>query len=313
MNGSHSLFRTAALLAGLAVPVVAQTTFAINPRAAYYRTNSDSPAPPLMISLATVGALPGQWLLLQTAGGFSFGTTPDGQRSLAAVFSANNTVLSSSSPHRVPGAIAAGPSFASGNTYFGGLPTDIPEDFYVSRELYADYVRVEVPAGAAWLIVGVSDSYFADNSDPNNDYAITVTPIATPSLPGTGENLELRSGVTAAPTLLPDVKLAPGGSTMSVELRDPLGFCLNNIYVLLGDTMNTGGPVPTLLPRLWVDDLILLRAGIVPAAPGFLDTWSLQAPPGLLGVTLIVQGGALNAVARNGLFETTAAHRFDLQ
>lgn len=305
--------RCLCVLALLAAGATAQTTWSVSPRACFYRTQNDSPAPPLVLSLATLGVTPGQWLLLQTSGGFSFGTTPDGQRGLAGVFSSDSTVLPSSSLHRVPGAIAAGPSFFSGATYFGNLPTDIPEDFYISRELYGDYVRVEVPAGAAWLLLSVRDSWYSDNTDPNNDWAITVTPIPTPSLPGTGENLELRSGVSATATLTPDVKTAPGGSTMSAELRDPLGFCENNLFVLLGDTMTTGGPVPTLLPRLWVDDLIVLSAGVVPASSAWIDTWSLQAPPGLLGVTLIVQGGAPNPVARNGLFETTAAHRFDLQ
>jgi hypothetical protein len=128
------------------------------------------------------------------------------------------------------------------------------------------------------------------------------------------ENLELRTGVAGATaTYTPEVKAAPAGATMTAELRDPLGFCASNLYVLLGDTMNTGGPVPTLLPRLWVDDLIVLRVGVVAASPGWLDSWSLVAPPGLLGVTLIVQGGALHSFARDGLFETTSAHRFDLQ
>ena len=101
----------------------------LNPRACFYVTSSDSPAPPLVVDLAPLGATPGQWLLLQSTGGFSFGNTPDGMRAMAAVFSSSTTVLPSSVPHRVPGAIAAGPSFTSGNTYFGSVPTDISEDF----------------------------------------------------------------------------------------------------------------------------------------------------------------------------------------
>lgn len=300
-------------LACLATIAAAQTSFSVDARASFYRAQNDTTAPPLAVDLTALGASPGQWLLLQSTGGFSYGTTPDGMRALAAVFSSSNTVLAPSLLHRVPGAIAAGPSFDSGTTYFGGLSTDIAEDFYVSRNQYADYVRVEVPAGAAWLLFSTRDSLYYDNVDPNNDWGVTITLIAAPALPGTGENLELRTGVAAAPTLTPDVKPSAAGTTMTAELRDPLGFCENNLFVLVGDTTSTGGPVPSLLPRLWVDDLILLRVGVVAAAPTWTDTWTLVTPPGLLGTTVIVQGGALHAAARNGLFETTAAHRFDLQ
>jgi hypothetical protein len=43
------------------------------------------------------------------------------------------------------------------------------------------------------------------------------------------------------------------------------------------------------------------------------DTWQLQVPAGLNGVTLLVQAGVLTANARNGTYETTDAHRFLLQ
>jgi hypothetical protein len=314
MTTGFSFLRAATLLAGSTGAAVAQVTFPLDARACFYRLVSDTAAAPLVVDLAAIGAQPGEWLLLQSVGGFSFGTTPDGMRAMAGVFSSNNTVLASTLQHRVPGALAAGMAFDSGVTFFGGLSTDIPEDFYISRNQYADSIRVEVPAGAAYLLVSTRDSLYGDNVDPNNDWGITITEIPTPALPGTGENLELRTGVAAAAaTYAPDVKAAPAGATMTAELRDPLGFCENQLFVLLGDTMTTGGPVPSLLPRLWVDDLIVLRVGVVPASPTWVDTWSLVAPSGLLGVTLIVQGGALHPTARNGLFETSNAHRFDLQ
>ena len=55
------------------------------------------------------------------------------------------------------------------------------------------------------------------------------------------------------------------------------------------------------------------RWGVLVNTPGFTDSWSLLAPPGLAGVSLNVQAGALSSLARNGLYLTTDAHQFVLQ
>lgn len=309
-----SLVRAGCLFAALTSGAFAQSTFSLDPRSTFYRTQNDAPTPPLVLTLASLGAAPGQWLLLQTTGAFiNINGGPDNYRALTAVFSSSSTVLGTSLQHRVPGAIAAGPSFTGGTTWIGNLPMDIPEDFFVSRYQWGDYVRVEVPAGATHLLIATLDSLYLDNVDPNGDWDLAITVLPTPALPGTGENLELRTGVSATPSLSPEVKLAGAGTTMSAEVRDALGLCADNFYAIVGDTMATGGTAPSLLPRLWADDLVLLASGIVPATQGWVATWSMVTPPGLLGVTLIVQGGAVNFGARNGLFETSTAHRFELQ
>lgn len=62
----------AILLSSLAMATAAaQTwTFPMDPRAAYLRTNNDSPTAPLVLDLATLGITPGQWLHLETAGAY---------------------------------------------------------------------------------------------------------------------------------------------------------------------------------------------------------------------------------------------------
>ena len=100
---------------------------------------------------------------------------------------------------------------------------------------------------------------------------------------------------------------------MTAELSYPLGFIDGELYLFLADVMVTGGSPPNPLPGLYSSNLILLKAGILPSTPGFTDTWSLVAGSGYAGTTAIVQVVALTPIARNGLFESTAAHRFAFQ
>lgn len=72
-------------------------------------------------------------------------------------------------------------------------------------------------------------------------------------------------------------------------------------------------PVPIPLPGWWSTNLFVAQAGILPSTAAFNDTWSLGAPAGYAGTTILVQASTLTPMARNGLFETTAAHRFALQ
>lgn len=311
--------RIAASLSSLALfaaASLAQTwTLPLNPRATYLRTNNDSPLAPLILDLASLGIAPGSWLQVGTIGGFRYiNGGQDGFRSLIGVFSSSNTLLATSVQARVPGAIAAGPAFASGGTYYGALPMDIPEDFMCSRNAWDDRLTVQVPAGAAFLFLGVHDSLYNDNADPNNDYAAVVTVVPTPTLPGTGEHLELRCAVGAAatPVSAPDVHATTPGAVMRAELHYPIGYADGSLYVFVGDTVATGTPPLQLLPNLWTPNLILLQAGLLPATGGWTDTWSMVAPSGFSGTTVVIQAGALVPTARNGFYATTNAHRFVL-
>lgn len=308
--------RCVAWLLFAALPTIASAqswTFPIDPRATYLRTNNDNPAPPLVLDLASLGIAPGTWLRVGSVGAFRYiNGGLDNYYSLGGLFSSSATVLATSTPARVPGALASGPTVLTGGTFFGNLPTEIPEDFQCSYHPWAQDLLVRVPAGAAYLMFGALDSYYADNVDPNGDYAAVVTVQPTPTLPGTGEHLELRGGFAAPPIAFPDVHATSPGGTLAVELAYPVGQANGCLFVVAGDTITTGSlPTPS-LPGLWTPNLVVLQYGLLPATPNWTTTWSLPTPGGLGGVTLVLQAGALVPTARNGLYVTTNAHRFVL-
>lgn len=299
----------------MATAATAQTwTWSLDPRAAYVRTNNDSPAAPLIVDLGSLGIASGDWLGIGSQGTFRYiNGGQDNYRSLCAVFSSNATLLATNVQQRVPGAIAAGPAFPSGSTYSGSLPMDIPQDFFVSRNLWGDHVEVQVPAGATHLFIGVHDSLYNDNVDPNGDFGVVITKLTAPTFGGTGEHIVMKAAVNGTPASSPDVHLAPPGSTITAQLEYPLGFIDGELYIFLADVVQVGAPIPNPLPGLWSQNLILLKAGVLPSTPNFTDTWSIVAAPGYAGTAVLVQCAALSPIARNGLFETTNAHAFLFQ
>jgi hypothetical protein len=298
----------------VAAAAPAQTwTYPLNPRATFLRTNNDSPVAPLILDLASLGVMPGSWLRIGTTGAFRhINGGADNYRNLIAVFSSNNQLLATSVQNRVPGAIAAGAAFASGATYYGSLPMDIAQDFFCSRDQWDANIAVRVPAGATHLFLGVHDSLYNDNVDPNGDFAAVVSVEPTPSLPGTSEHLELRGAVGSTPVSSPDVHATTPGAPMLAELRYPIGFADGSLYVLVGDTVATGSMPLQLLPNLWTPNLIVVQVGILPSTPGWTAPWQLSTPGGLTGTTLVIQAGALVPTARNGLYVTSNAHRYVL-
>lgn len=300
---------------GLAAGLAAQTfTYPLNPRATYLRTNLDSPLPPLVLDLAALGIAPGTWLRVGTTGAFRYiNGGQDTYQSLVGVFSSNNQLLASNVQQRVPGAIASGPAFPSGSTYNGGLPMDVVEDFFCSRNTWANEITVQVPAGATHLFLGVHDSLYNDNVDPNGDYAAVVSIAPNPTQPGTGEHLELRTAIGAPTVSYPDVRNATPGAPAIVEIHHPTGFLDGSLYLFVGNLIPTGAPAPNPLPGLWIGELVVLQYGVIPNTPGWTATWSASTPGGLGGNTFLVQGAALSSAARNGVFVTTNAHRLQLQ
>lgn len=285
----------------------------MSPRATYVRTNNDSPLSPVILDLAAFGAVPGQWLRVQSTGAYTYINGQDINRAMCGVFSASTTLLPSNVQQRVVDAIPAGPSFgdtAQAVTFYGSLPVNIPQDFYVSRIFWGDFVDVQIPPGATYLFLGTMDSYYADNVDPNGDWGVTVTVIPTPTFPGTGEHITMKTAVNGTPAFAPDLHLAPVGSTITAELEYPLGLIDNSLYIFLADVTAIGAPPPNPLPGLWSQNLIALKAGVLPSTPNFTDTWSLVVAPGYSGTAIFVQCAALANIARNGLFETTNAHVF---
>jgi len=157
-------------------PAEAQTFFQVSPTGSFYRTAFEVPSAPTVVSLAdflgasTLALKPrGQ---LQVAGSGS----PKHDAVFCAVFSTSNQLLGSDQQQRVTGAVSSTATATSpcstGNTLFGGTPTNITQDFFIPFV----GIDVEIPNGAQYLFVSVFDDYYSDNVSPNPpQYGIEVT------------------------------------------------------------------------------------------------------------------------------------------
>jgi len=293
----------------------AQTwSFPLDPRATFLRTENDPALPPLIVDLNALGVAPGSWVEIGTSGAYQWrGGVPDDYRYLVAVFSANSQLLASTVQQRVPGAIAAGPAYGSGATYYGNLPTDLAEDFVCSRDQWGERTVVQVPAGATHLFLGALDSYYSDNSDPNQDYVAVLRIVAPPTSPGTGEHLHLLGSATGQPVAAPDVHLAAGGTTLRCELHYPLGYVDGSLWLLAAEVVGTAQTLPQPLPRIWLSTPVIVASGALPGTPNWSASFQLPVPNGLQGLSVLVQGAALTPRSRNGIYQTTNVQRFDLQ
>lgn len=159
-----------------AVPASAQAFYQVSPTGSFYRTSSETPSAPRIIALAdflgaTSLALKPQGQL-QVAGPWS----PVHDAVFCAVFSSTSTLLGSSEPQRVSGAVVSDASSSSpcvtGNTIYGGAATNITQDFFIP---FAG-LEVAVPTGANFLFVSVFDDYYSDNTSPDpSTYGLMVT------------------------------------------------------------------------------------------------------------------------------------------
>ena len=201
----------AALFLALAVAGSAGTitlgTYSVDPKSSYLLAGSDAPGTPLFIDLTSLGVTPGQSLVITASGDLCFFAGPEcGELPayLGGVFTNSNTwngngnandpsgPNANTAVNRLMGALSSGaPGVADPNTWFGNHSTDIPQDFQI---LLFPGLGVTAPNPGEghdlFLVVGVLDSYYTDNSDPNHDLSVQVAldppdnPSAVPE-PGT--------------------------------------------------------------------------------------------------------------------------------
>lgn len=139
----------------------------INPKATFLQANSDpSAVGATPIDLQANGIASGETIVLQTTGCVSVSGT-DTATAMIGVFSSTPTLLAAFASNRVSGAIA--PAFTSDVTTIS-ISGSTPEDFTLPNGAGT----VVVPAGARYLFVCASDSYYSDNTDPNNDFGVQV-------------------------------------------------------------------------------------------------------------------------------------------
>jgi hypothetical protein len=183
------------VLAMLAFACLAQsTTLTVDSRRTYLRTSSDGGAlNAAPVDLFALGFAAGDTIRLTQLGDFNcHPNCGDNSTGMIALFSSVNATLASSSVvQRVTGAIDAGVDAVTAATFFGNLPTDIPQDFAVP----ATGVNVIVPAGARFLYVTAHDSLYGDNGDPNGDFAVRIE-LAPVSNAGPDQTVDENAAVT---------------------------------------------------------------------------------------------------------------------
>jgi hypothetical protein len=194
-----------ALLASLATAFLAfsgtssAVTISLDPRATFLLNTADKAGQTALdsvgFSLAALGFCAGDSVLIGRVGDYKggVGVSPttglpftDNQLSLLAVFSSSNTLLDRLTLNRLPGAlISDAPGVVSSTTYWGDpyfgpkLATDIAEDFNANNSGLGQLVTI--PVGAAYIFFSPNDSNFADNSDPDGDYGVSITAVPEPT------------------------------------------------------------------------------------------------------------------------------------
>ena len=174
-------------------------TIPIDPMKTYLLTNNDpwwgGSAPPgaTPIVLNELGISGGDTIQLERLGDYYNGyagyegnvSSLDLFDAMIGVFSNSETLLSSNIRDRVPGALDAGADLLTGSTLFGGIATDIAQDFGIGN------IFLQVPLGATHLFVAAHDIYYSDNSDPDGDFAVRITQVASVPEPATVSLLSL--------------------------------------------------------------------------------------------------------------------------
>jgi hypothetical protein len=178
---------TVFLGAALGATAIAQTTVSVDPRATYLRQNGENTTfSTVPVALSSLGASPGNLLQIRQIGVANTGTGTT--RAMCGLFSSSSTILGNSNTNRVPGAIAAGTPYISGNTFFGNIPTDIPQDFLISDwsldPSTPRSVVVTVPTGATHIFFGIPDTLFQDNSVNTAPFGVTVRTVNPKSFSG---------------------------------------------------------------------------------------------------------------------------------
>lgn len=158
----------------------ADSIIVVNVAATYLLTSEDPYAQnTIPVSLSSLGLQPGDEISMQAFGDFCYFApncfkfiVPPGP--ILGLFSTSSSLLSSSLLNRVPGAIGGvGTPAASWLTYYGNLPTDIPQDFLIPQ--IPGSTEITIPTGANFLFLSVIDTLYGDNLDRDQEVGVRIS------------------------------------------------------------------------------------------------------------------------------------------
>lgn len=156
--------------------------FLINSPATYLHAFGEVPYTATAIDLNANGFYAGQTVTLKRAGAYQNAPFSSLKYGLSAVFSTSSTLLPSNMLNRVAGAVSAGPTWTSLNTFIGNQPTDIADDFQVDNMTgTANGITLVIPAGALYLFASAQDDFWQDNNNAPEFYISMEEPVPEPA------------------------------------------------------------------------------------------------------------------------------------
>jgi hypothetical protein len=162
------------------------TIIDIDTQATYLRTQEDfgnergtgnpyTARDTIPIDLVSLGFAPGDQVSMARIGSYRYWPRSvgalDEALGMVAVFSSTADLLANSNLNRVAGALDAGADVWTGDTFYGGLTTDISEDF----DIPGSGVVAEIPLGAKYLFVSAADILFWDNQPGPDGFKLSIS------------------------------------------------------------------------------------------------------------------------------------------
>ncbi|MBX3463652.1 MAG: hypothetical protein KF830_10800 [Planctomycetes bacterium] len=189
----------------------------------------------------------------------------------------------------------------------GATRADVELLYQTSSWEYIQFLLLANPGTSAFLATAGSDLFDAWRNTGQSAPEV-MAKARWCNLPGTNEDLVLKTSINGAPldeTCGKDVRV---GDTMNFEVSSPLGQHQFNLGALFVQFHDLASPPLLSLPGVWIDhwDWEAIFFGVPPAG----WTLSLVLPPGVPGEVMRWQAAALGITTpvANGLFATSDAH-----
>lgn len=180
LSGMRFLLMAVLVVCSVSVASAAPIFIQIDPRTTFLRTDSGDFSGVYFVDFSVLGISAGNTLYLQTLGDFCMGYgagCTEYAVPLIAAFTSSNTLGDRANLNRLTAIASEAPGVVTGRTYYANLTTDIPQDFAIPL---GSPMSVVVPTGARYLAVGVTDSWYRDNSDPDGDLRLQLDVSRTP-------------------------------------------------------------------------------------------------------------------------------------